>query len=63
MPEAPAQSEASALRANLIFAGVAAITLGVLIAVVAPVELAWLQRAAFDGANARPTPEGRLAPL
>ena len=161
MPEAPAQSEASALRANLIFAGVAAITLGVLIAVVvlapsggksnaapaprgcmrswnsdqsaladgrhialahhyteaqlgymdadgassisndpngrecvvvfasttldpeveyagqielngdwtplsavvAPVGLAWLQRDAFDGANARPTPEGRLAPL
>ena len=162
MPEPPAQSEASALRANLIFAGVAAITLGVLIAVVvvlagsggksdaapaprgcvrswnsdqsaladgrhialahhyteaqvgymdadgagsiskepngrecvvvfasttldpeveyagqielngdwtplsavvAPVELAWLQRAAFDGANARPTPEGKLSPL
>jgi hypothetical protein len=34
MPEAPAQSEASTLRANLIFAGVAAITLGALIAVV-----------------------------
>jgi len=161
MPEAPAQSEASALRANLIFAGVAAITLGVLIAVVvvlasggnsnaapaprgcmrdwnsdqsaladgrhialahhyteaqvgymdadgagsiskepngrecvvvfasttldpeveyagqielngdwtplsavvAPMELAWLQRAALDGANAKPTAEGRLAPL
>jgi hypothetical protein len=161
MPEAPAHSEASALRANLIFAGVAAITLGVLIAVVvvlasggkshaapaprgclrswnsdqsaladgrhialahhyteaqvgymdadgegsiskepngrecvvvfasttldpeveyagqielngdwtplsavvAPMELAWLQRAALDGANARPTPEGRLASL
>jgi hypothetical protein len=34
LPEAPAQSEASALRGNLIFAGVAAVTLGVLIAVV-----------------------------
>ncbi len=162
MPEPPAQSEASALRANLIFAGVAAIALGVLIAVVvvlagsggksdaapapggclrswnsdqsaladgrhialahhyteaqvgymdadgadsiskepngrecvvvfasttldpeveyagqielngdwtplsavvAPVELAWLQRAALDAANARPTPEGKLSPL
>jgi len=161
MPEPPAQSEASALRANLIFAGVAAITLGVLIAVVvvlasggnsnaapaprgcmrdwnsdqsaladgrhialahhyteaqvgymdadgagsiskepngrecvvvfasttldpeveyagqielngdwtplsavvAPMELAWLQRTALDGANAKPTAEGRLAPL
>ena len=32
-------------------------------AMVAPVELAWMQRAAFDGANVRPTAEGRLAPL
>jgi hypothetical protein len=32
-------------------------------AVVAPVELAWLQRAALDAANARPTPEGKLSPL
>jgi hypothetical protein len=32
-------------------------------AVVAPVELAELQRAAFDGANAKPTAEGRLAAL
>ena len=30
-------------------------------AVVAPVELAELQSAAFDGANAKPTAEGRLA--
>jgi hypothetical protein len=161
MPEPPTQSEASTVRANLIFAGVAAITLGVLIAVVvlagsggksnaapaprecvrswnsdrfalsdgrhnalvhhyteaqvgymdadgadsvsndpkgrecvvvfasttldpeveyageievdgewlplsavvAPVELAGLQRAALDGANVRPTAEGKLAPL
>jgi hypothetical protein len=31
--------------------------------VVVPVELAALQRAAFDGANAKPTAEGRLAAL
>jgi hypothetical protein len=32
-------------------------------AVVAPVELAGLQRAALDGANVRPTAEGKLSPL
>jgi hypothetical protein len=35
MPEPPAQSEASASRANLIFAGASAVGLGLLIAVVA----------------------------
>ena len=51
MPEAPAQSEASALRGNLIFAGVAAITLGVLIAVV-------VLAASGGKSNAAPAPRG-----
>lgn len=51
MPEAPAQSEASALRGNLIFAGVAAITLGVLIAVV-------VLAASGGKSNAAPAPGG-----